>query len=249
MIESEVKQPKVFISYSWSNQFHQEAVKSWADRLLQDGVEVILDIYDLNEGDDKYAFMESMVSDPTVSHVLVVCDSKYTERANAREKGVGTESTIISSEIYKRVKQSKFIPILCEFDAITGEPVAPIFMDARIGINFSTAEAVNENWEQLVRLLYNKPLHQKPKKGTVPLYITTSTPLPANESQAKFNSLKQAILQNRNGIHLHRKDFQRSVLEYANEVRIKERPNTENLPHKVLNDFEQLKPLRDQICD
>ena len=111
----ELAQPKVFISYSWSSTHHQEMVKYWADRLIQDGVDVILDIYDLNEGDDKYAFMESMITDEEVTHVLVVCDTKYTEKANARAKGVGTESTIISSEVYSKVKQSKFIPILCEF--------------------------------------------------------------------------------------------------------------------------------------
>ena len=50
--------PKVFISYSWSSQEHQILVKSWAEQLIADGVEVILDIYDLKEGNDKYAFME-----------------------------------------------------------------------------------------------------------------------------------------------------------------------------------------------
>ena len=32
-------EPKVFISYSWTNQSHQELVKHWADRLIADGVE------------------------------------------------------------------------------------------------------------------------------------------------------------------------------------------------------------------
>ena len=77
-------QPKVFVSYSWSSSRHQELVKSWADRLIEDGVEVILDIYELKEGQDKYAFMESMVIDKTVTHVLVICDKAYSEKADAR---------------------------------------------------------------------------------------------------------------------------------------------------------------------
>lgn len=68
-----MQEPKIFISYSWSNSHHQEMVKYWADRLIADGIDVILDIYDLNEGDNKYAFMESMVTDNSVTHVLVVC--------------------------------------------------------------------------------------------------------------------------------------------------------------------------------
>ncbi|EGQ9843749.1 hypothetical protein FYU92_06630 [Vibrio cholerae] len=244
----ELKQPKVFISYSWSSTHHQEMVKLWADRLIHDGVDVILDIYDLNEGDNKYAFMESMVTDPNVTHVMVVCDAKYKERADAREKGVGTESTIISSRVYSQVKQSKFIPILCEFEE-SGEPVAPVFMDARIGINFSTPESVNENWEQLIRLLYSKPLHVKPKKGAVPSYIISDSPLPANEARAKFESLKQAVLQDKKGVRMYRQDFIDSCISYADELRIRERPNLDDFGQKVLDDCRKLKAVRDHLCD
>ena len=90
--------PKVFVSYSWSSPLHQQLVQSWAERLIADGIEVVLDIYDLKEGHDKYAFMERMVTDETVTHVMIVCDKIYTEKADARKAGVGTESQIISKE-------------------------------------------------------------------------------------------------------------------------------------------------------
>ncbi|ELN0492192.1 toll/interleukin-1 receptor domain-containing protein, partial [Escherichia coli] len=69
--------PKVFISYSWSSPAHQERVKTIADRLLSDGVDIIIDIYDLKEGNDKNAFMEKMVVDESITNVLVMCDSAY----------------------------------------------------------------------------------------------------------------------------------------------------------------------------
>lgn len=47
------KKPKVFISYSWNNQAHQEKIREWADRLIEDGIEVLIDVYDLKEGHDK----------------------------------------------------------------------------------------------------------------------------------------------------------------------------------------------------
>jgi len=154
-------------------------VRNWADRLLADGVEIVLDQYDLKEGHDKYAFMEKMVTDPSFTHVLVVCDKAYAEKADARKAGVGTESQIISQEVYKRVDQSKFIPIWCEL-TLDGEPYLPTFMKSRIGINFSTPELVNENWEQLVRLLFGKPLYQKPETGKPPVYISKDTQTPSN---------------------------------------------------------------------
>jgi hypothetical protein len=48
---------KVFISYSWAV---QEKVIELAERLLANGIEVILDVYDLKDGNDKYAFMSSV---------------------------------------------------------------------------------------------------------------------------------------------------------------------------------------------
>ena len=117
---------KYFISYSWSNQSHQELILHWAERLIADGIDVVLDIYDLQEGHDKYAFMERMVTDTSVTHVLVICDKIYAEKADLRKAGVGTESQIISQEVYERVEQSKFIPIVCEFDE-KGQPYLPIY--------------------------------------------------------------------------------------------------------------------------
>lgn len=243
-----VIEPKVFISYSWSDQRHQEFVKHLADRLIADNIDVILDIYDLNEGDDKYAFMERMVTDRTVTHVLVICDKKYSEKADLRKAGVGTESSIISKEVYEKVKQSKFIPIVCEFDE-NGQPYLPTFLKSRIWINFSSPEAENENWEQLIRLLFGKPLHVKPKKGKTPSYITNEQNLPTSETYAKFNSLQQAILQEKKVLKKYRRDFIDTCIKYANDLRVRERPNIQEIGEKVLDDVNKLKPIRDSITD
>jgi uncharacterized membrane-anchored protein len=88
--------PKVFISYSWTSQEHQELIRSWAERLLADGVDVIMDIFDLNEGHDINAFIERMVTDESVTHVLIISDEEYKRKADGRKKGVGKESIIIS---------------------------------------------------------------------------------------------------------------------------------------------------------
>ena len=128
--------PRAFISYSWTSPRHQAQVRQWAEQLAGDGVDVVLDVWDLKEGDDKYAFMERMVTDESVTHVLVMSDQQYAEKADARRAGVGTESQIISQEVYEKVQQSKFIPIVCEFDD-SGEPCLPVFLKTRIWIDFS----------------------------------------------------------------------------------------------------------------
>ena len=39
---------KVFISYAWESEEHREWVKALADRLLSDGIDAVLDQYDLH---------------------------------------------------------------------------------------------------------------------------------------------------------------------------------------------------------
>ena len=133
------ERPKVFISYSWSSQAHRDRIREYAERLIGDNVDVILDQWHLREGQDKNAFMEKMTTDPTVTHVLVFLDKQYATKANQRKAGVGTESQIISQEVYKKVDQEKFIPIACELDE-NEEAYSPTFFASRIWIDFSSPE-------------------------------------------------------------------------------------------------------------
>ena len=246
---SDLRRPKVFISYSWTDQDHRELVRSWADRLISDGIDVVIDIYDLKEGYDRFIFMERMVNDETVSHVLVVCDQEYKEKADNRRHGVGTESQIISPEVYEKADQSKFIPLVCEFDD-DRNAILPTFFHSRIWIDFSSPMSVNENWEQLIRTLYGKPLYTKPQMGQPPSYITSDVPLPTNSIFAKFNSLRQAILQERMGMVRHnRRDFIDACVDYADQLRVREDPATDAIGEKILADTGKLKLLRDPLVD
>ena len=70
--------PKVFISYSWET--HKEDVIELATKLRHNGVNVIIDVWDLNPGHDEYAFMEQCVTDPEVKKVIIICDRSYAEK-------------------------------------------------------------------------------------------------------------------------------------------------------------------------
>jgi hypothetical protein len=241
-----ILRPKVFISYSWSSPTHQEAIRLWAERLIAEGVDVVLDIYELKEGHDKYSFMERMVTDQSVTHVLVVSDKQYSEKADARRAGVGTESQIISKEVYEKVQQSKFIPLVCEFS--DDEPFLPTFLKSRIWIDFSSPEAVNDNWERLIRVLYGKPLHQKPLLGQPPAYLATDVAVPSNPAIAKFARFKQALVQGARGLTRYREDFLAACLEFADALRVRERPEMA-MGAKIVEDCGKLKTVRNLITD
>lgn len=223
-------------------------VRNWADRLMADGVNIVLDQYDLKEGHDKYAFMEKMVTDPSFTHVLVICDKAYSEKADARKAGVGTESQIISQEVYNKVEQSKFIPIWCELSE-NGEPYLPTFMKSRIGLNFSTPELVNDNWEQLVRFLFGKPLYQKPAIGKPPAYISEEKPTPSNPATSRFVSFKQALMQGKGGIATYRGDFLTACFQFADALRVRQQPNMDKFGERVLEDCGKLIQARDLLVD
>jgi hypothetical protein len=241
-------QPKAFISYSWTSERHQQFVKELAERLIGDGVDVVMDLFDLREGHDKYVFMERMVTDPKITHVLALCDKAYAQKADARKAGVGTESQILSKEIYDQVVQTKIVPIVCEF-ADDGSPTLPIFFQSRIYVDFSSAEAVNRNWEQLIRLLYGKPLHQKPTPGKPPAYLASDASAPADPATAKFNGLRQAYLQGNPNVSLYRQDFLDACLQYGDSLRVRTRPAVDSDGNRALEDSGKLVALRDHIVD
>ncbi|MBM4031129.1 MAG: TIR domain-containing protein [Planctomycetes bacterium] len=163
--------PKLFISYSWSTQEHEEWVLRLASGLRESGVDVVLDKWDLREGQDKYKFMERMVNDPEVRKVAIVSDASYVEKANLREGGVGTETEIISPEVYAKAEQTKFVVIVRERDQ-AGKPLVPTFCSSRIFIDLSDDDRYGEGFEQLLRWVYDKPLHVKPELGVRPAFLS-----------------------------------------------------------------------------
>ena len=163
-------QPKVFISYSWSS---KDKARNLSERLLADGVDVVVDIYDLKEGMEKYAFMQRIVSDPSIEKVLLLCDKAYKEKADNFKGGVGDEAMIISPELYGKVEQQKFIPIVLEKDE-EGRPYLPVILKSRIYIDFCDEHEV-EGYEKLVRNLWGKPDSRKPPLGQRPSWIDGSS--------------------------------------------------------------------------
>ena len=243
-----MKTPKVFISYSWSSEEHQKQILEYAERLMSDGVEVIIDLWELKEGQDKYAFMEKMVTDESISHVLVFSDEGYTEKADSRKAGVGTESQIISKEIYDKVEQKKFLPVVCECHE-DGKPYLPVFLRSRIYFDFSTPEAKNNNWEKLIRSLFGKPLHEKPEVGKPPSYLDGDKARQALPTIGKLAALKSALLNGRPGVENYRDDFLHAAIGFADNLRVREEPHVDYFDEIVVNCLHTLLPLRDQLLD
>jgi hypothetical protein len=101
--------PRAFISYSWDDDAHKQWVLAFATRLRTDGVEVTLDQWHLQPGDQLPAFMERAIHDN--DYILIVCTPYYAERSNRRVGGVGYEGDIMTGEVFSLRNERKFIPI------------------------------------------------------------------------------------------------------------------------------------------
>lgn len=217
-----------------------------AKRLMSNGVEVILDKWDLKEGHDVYDFMESMVKSPEINKVLIVLDKKYTERAESRMGGVGTETQIISPKIYNDISQEKFIPIVRERDD-QGVAYIPTYLDGRIYIDFSSDEYFEKNYESLIRNIYGRPSFSKPKLGKAPSYLFEETSLNFNTSYI-LRGFENQILKNPERVDSFLRDFLNEFTENLKEFRITFRDRDQfEIGKLICENINQYTPLRDDF--
>lgn len=239
--------PKVFISYSWRPKENQIRVQQLAERLSSDGVHVIIDIWDLQDGQDKNKFMEQMVANPEVKKVLLICTKEYAEKANTRKGGVGIESTIVSEEIYTNADQTKFIPVVYEYE--NDKPCVPVFAKSRIFVDLSSDEKFEGGYDQLLRDIYDKPRFQRPPIGKMPSYLAAEDPVMLPTSN-KVKGIKAAIMAANPNTHLLIRDyldlFLSSLLDYKIDYHTL---NDSNFIDAVEKSINEMLPLKEDFLD
>jgi hypothetical protein len=152
--------PTVFISYSHDDPAHKQWVIALGSRLLANGVDVLLDAYDLRPGDDVPKFMERGVRDS--DRVLMVCTDRYVAKANEGVGGVGYEAMIVTGELVRDLGTSKFIPIIRqEIDPYQ----VPTSVSTRAYINLSEGPNADAEFERLLHELHDAG-PRKPTLGT-----------------------------------------------------------------------------------
>lgn len=243
----EQKHKKIFISYSWSNQKHQNWVTNLATRLREDSVDVIYDKWSLKAGHDKYQFMEEMVNDKDIYRVLIISDETYTQKADERKGGVGTETQIITPSIYNKVKQEKFIPIVRERNE-DGEAYLPTFLKTRIYYDFSNDEDFENRYEELLRNILEAPALPKPKLGKKPpAYITEST-VSLSETNNKLKSIKNQISKTGTISTNELNNFSNLFLEKLWEFQLASKSNDiDTFGNDLVNNLRSFKPLREDF--
>ena len=155
--------PKIFISYSHDSAEHRRWVSELGAKLRHNGVDAILDQWDLGPGDDVTQFMERGIIDS--DRVLVVCTDQYVRKANAVEGGVGYERMIVNAQLVQDLGTNKFIPVIRQ---ASRQEKTPTFLGTRVYIDFRNDGQFESEFEKLIRELHRMPVVEKPPLGKNP---------------------------------------------------------------------------------
>jgi hypothetical protein len=168
--------PTVFISYSHDDTEHKRWVLDLASALRANGIEVLIDAWDLQSGADVAKFMQRSVRES--DRVLMICTERFVAKANEGVGGVGYEEMIITGEIVQNLGTSKFIPIIRQKSA---KPQVPTSVSTRLYRNLSDWPATNSEMNELLQDLHNA----RPPKPPLGKYVPPiAAPRPVAESLA-----------------------------------------------------------------
>jgi len=166
--------PKVFISYSHDSDDHKEWVYALACRLVESGVDTVLDQWDLQLGSNLMRFMEHGLSNS--DRVLIICTDNYNKKSNEGLGGVGYEKNILTAELFADQDTAKFIPCI---RGVSTKMKTPICLGGRTYIDFSASDTNDQSFTNLLHELFGIPARPKPKLGRSPFTTQEEDPLPS----------------------------------------------------------------------
>jgi hypothetical protein len=155
--------PVAFLSYSHDSDDHKIWVRKLATDLRANGVDAILDQWDLSLGQDLAAFMQNGVSKS--DRVLMICSDDYVKKADGGQGGVGYERLIVTGELVTNIDTKKFLPIIRNN---IGPPKIPVFLGPRLWIDFSSDAHYDAKLDDVLRELHGYPAIAKPPLGPNP---------------------------------------------------------------------------------
>lgn len=242
-----LEHPKLFVSYSWSSAAHEAWVTELAEELAAAGIHVILDKWDLREGQEATAFMEQMVSDPTVKKVVLLCDKLYAEKANSRKGGVGTEAQIISAGIYNKTTEAKFVAVVRERDE-NGDPYVPTYYTSRIYIDLSDSARYAAEFDRLIRWAHDQPLHVRPPLGQKPSYLQRESREVTLVTSAEHRRAIDAVKADRPFADPAVNDYLTALAAGMEQFRIRKKPDI-TFDDQVTSSIDDFLPYRNEAVE
>jgi len=144
--------PVVFISYSHDSDKHKDWVLQLATKLRSNGVNVILDRWNLKLGSNLASFMERELSKS--NRVICICSDTYVNKANKGKGGAGYEKQIMTAELIQDQNTNWIIPLIVNNQS---EKRTPTFLAGKMYISFEDSNLYESKYEELLRDLLDEP--------------------------------------------------------------------------------------------
>lgn len=104
-----MKNPKVFVSYSWDSQEHKDWILALVTELRKNGIDAQYDEFILQKGTvNMNQMMIEQIRDS--DYTIIVLTDKYAEKAESFTGGVGYETSLLINEIKENIQ--KIIPVI-----------------------------------------------------------------------------------------------------------------------------------------
>jgi hypothetical protein len=204
--------PKAFISYSHDNLDHKKWVLELAMRLRNNGIDAILDQFELKPGDDVPHFMETNLA--KADKVLMICTENYVSKANHGHGGVGYEKMIITSTLLQKIDENKIIPVIRQ----SGTTEVPTFLKSKLYINFSKSDDFEYSYDELVRTIHGSPLFPKPPIGNNPFEGVKKQLI--EEDQKSINEVLKWAAEKYNSNRIAYHDEKMSIHDLVKDLKI-----------------------------
>lgn len=217
-IKKFIEKPKVFISYAHTNDSYRDEVRSFVNKLIENGIDAISDLYDLPLGADLYHCMEEFITDPSIDKVLILINDEYTKKANDREGGAGAETQIISERVYNKSEPTKFIPVIFQRNP-DGNFKLPTYLSSIIYIDYSCSDR-ETNFDKLVQTIYGIDKHIKPEIGSPPECVTGIKPDRMSILSRTVNKISRFIDEGKIPLPNHHEEFANLFNEALREYTI-----------------------------
>lgn len=173
-------EPTVFISYSHDDESHKDWVLQIATRLSSNGLNIILDRWNLKLGQDLSSFMEHGLS--ASNKIVSICSENYVKKANDGNGGVGYEKQIMTAEMMSNLNTNWVVPVIKNNKAAKK---VPTFLDGRLYVSFENESLYESSYEELLRELLDEPVLPIPTIGKNPFktakHFSEQRFIPTNE--------------------------------------------------------------------
>ncbi len=153
---------EIFISYTQESVEHSEQVLLLSNRLRAEGVDCVLDQYEVSPPEGWPRWMDKKIRD--AKYVISICTQPYYKRVMGEEKdgvglGIRWEGNLIYQHLYNAgAMNTKFIPVVFE-----EKHKAHIPVPLQGATHYCLAR--DTGYEDLYRRLTDQPKTQKPKLG------------------------------------------------------------------------------------